>query len=114
MRGAGFELLYRFRYNCTVSYVIQQSVSFAAWRARLKDLRAATAIRRRIERAQAGNLGDVKPVQGDVSEMRIDVGPGYRLYFTIRERVVVFLLTGGSKSTQVADIRRAVQMAREI
>ena len=49
-----------------------------------------------------------------VSEMRIDIGPGYRLYFTIRDEVVVFLLTGGSKSTQSADIRRAVKMAREI
>ena len=106
--------LYRIRYNWLVSYVIQQTVTFAKWRASLKDLRAATAIRRRIERAQAGNLGDFKPVQGDVSEMRIDVGPGYRLYFTIRDGVVVFLLTGGSKSTQSADIRRAVKMAREI
>ena len=107
-------LLYRIRYNWPVCYVIRQTVAFARWRASLKDLRAATAIRRRLERAQAGNLGDFKPVQGDVSEMRIDVGPGYRLYFTIRDRVVVFLLTGGSKSTQSADIRRAVKMAREI
>jgi putative addiction module killer protein len=66
-----------------VNGVIQQTVAFAKWRASLKDQQAATAIRRRIERAQAGHLGDFKPVQGDVPEMRIDVGPGYRLYFTL-------------------------------
>jgi putative addiction module killer protein len=97
-----------------VCFVIQQTVTFAKWRAGLKALRATTAIRRRLERAQASNLGDFKPVLGDVSEMRSDVGPGYRLYFTIRDRVVVFLWMGGSKSTQSADIRRAVKMAREI
>lgn len=63
---------------------------------------------------RAGHLGDVKPVRGDVSEMRVDIGPGYRLYFTIRERMVVFLLIGGDKSTQSADIRRAVRMSKEI
>ncbi|WP_340121430.1 type II toxin-antitoxin system RelE/ParE family toxin [Methylobacter svalbardensis] len=61
-----------------------------------------------------GNLGDVKPVGGDVSEMRVDVGAGYRVYFTLRGGVVVVLLAGGDKSTQQADIKRAVELAKEI
>lgn len=96
------------------TYIVQQLESFAEWRRGLRDLRAATAIRRRIERAEAGNLGDVKPVGEGVSEMRIDVGAGYRVYFTIRERVVLFLLVGGDKSSQVADIRRAIALSKEI
>ena len=96
--------------NC----VVQQTEDVAQWRAGLKDLRAATAIRRRLERAAAGNLGDVNAVGEGVSEMRIGLGAGYRLYYTVRERVVVFLLVGGVKSTQTADIRRAIDMAKEI
>jgi putative addiction module killer protein len=96
------------------TYIIQQIESFAEWRRSLRDLRAATAIRRRIERAEAGNLGDVKPVGEGVSEMRIDVGAGYRVYFTTRERVMLFLLAGGDKSTQDADIRRAIALSKEI
>ena len=94
--------------------MVQQTEGFAQWRAGIRDLRAATAIRRRLERAAAGNLGDVKSVSEGVSEMRIDLGAGYRLYYTVRERVVVFLLVGGVKSTQAADIRRAIAMAKEI
>lgn len=97
-----------------VEYLIQQTEDFADWRAGIKDRVAATAILRRMDRAQAGNLGDVKPVGGGVSEMRVDVGAGYRLYFTIRDRKVLFLLAGGDKSTQKADIRRAIEIAREI
>lgn len=97
-----------------MNFVVQQTEDFVHWRKSLRDLRAATAIRRRLERAQAGNLGDVKAVGDGVSEMRIDVGAGYRLYYTVRERVVVFLLLGGVKSTQAADIRKAQAMAKEI
>lgn len=96
------------------TYIIQQVESFAEWRRSLRDVRAATAIRRRIERAEMGNLGDVKSIGEGVSEMRIDVGAGYRVYFTIRERVMVFLLAGGDKSTQDADIRRAIALSKEI
>ena len=77
-----------------MSYLIEQTKGFAEWRASLKNLMAATAIRRRLERAQAGNLGDFKAVGESVSEMRIDIGPGYRLYFTVRQMQVVFLLIG--------------------
>lgn len=97
-----------------MNFVIQQTEDFADWRKGLKDLRAATAIRRRLERAQAGNLGDVKTVGEGVSEMRIDVGAGYRLYYTVRDRVIVFLLVGGVKATQTTDILKAQALAKEI
>ena len=96
-----------------MAYLIEQTEGFAKWRAGLKDLKAATAIRRRLERAQAGNLGDTKTVGEGVSEIRLDVGPGYRLYYTIRQMRVVFLLVGGTKSSQQADIQNAIQLAKE-
>jgi putative addiction module killer protein len=77
-------------------------------------LRAKVAIARRIDRAATGNLGDAKSVGDGVSEMRLDVGAGYRVYFTIRNGAVVILLAGGDKSSQSADIRRAQKMAKEV
>ncbi|MDP1657870.1 MAG: type II toxin-antitoxin system RelE/ParE family toxin [Methylotenera sp.] len=97
-----------------MNYIVEQTEAFAKWHSALRDLRAKTAIARRIDRAEHGNLGDVKPVGGDVSEMRVDVGAGYRVYFTLRGGVVVVLLAGGDKSTQQADIKRAVELAKEI
>jgi putative addiction module killer protein len=94
-------------------YVIQQTESFEAWYDSIKDLRAKVAIARRIERAENGNLGDVKPVGAGVSEMRIDIGAGYRVYFTMREKIMVILLAGGTKSTQQTDIKKAISMAKE-
>jgi putative addiction module killer protein len=64
--------------------------------------------------AGRGNFGDVKPVGGGASEMRLNVGPGYRLYFTKRGHDVILLLCGGTKGSQQRDIRRAVQMARDL
>ena len=97
-----------------MNYIVEQTESFAKWHFALRDLRARTAISRRIERAENGNLGDIKPVGGDVSEMRIDVGAGYRVYFTLRGGLFVLLLAGGDKSTQQADIQRAVKLAKEV
>ncbi len=97
-----------------MNYIVEQTESFAKWHSALRDLRARTAISRRIERAENGNLGDIKPVGGDVSEMRIDVGAGYRVYFTLRGGLFVLLLAGGDKSTQQADIQRAVKLAKEV
>jgi putative addiction module killer protein len=71
------------------------------------------AIARRIERAENGNLGDVKPVGAGVSEMRIDMGAGYRVYFTMREKIMVILLAGGTKSSQQTDIKKAIELAKE-
>jgi putative addiction module killer protein len=71
-------------------------------------------IRIRIDRLSMGNPGDVEPVREGVSEMRINYGPGYRLYFVQRGKTVVLLLCGGDKRTQARDIKRAIEMAREI
>ncbi|MDR2032023.1 MAG: restriction endonuclease subunit S [Azoarcus sp.] len=87
-----------------MNYIVRQTEGFAAWREALRDRRARIAIERRIEHMEAGNPGDVEPVGDGVSEMRVDVGAGYRLYFTTRNRTVVFLLCGGDKSTQKQDI----------
>ena len=77
-------------------------------------MRAKARILVRLESARLGNLGDVRSVGGGISEMRVDVGAGYRMYFTRRQRLVLILLCGGDKSTQPRDITRAKQMAHEI
>lgn len=97
-----------------MGYLIQQTEGFSKWLLALRDLRGQLALGRRIDRAAVGNLGDVKSVGGGVSEMRVDVGPGYRVYFTVRGRSVLFLLVGGNKSTQQADIQNAIALAKEI
>jgi putative addiction module killer protein len=97
-----------------VPYIIQQTELFASWHRGLRDLRARIAIARRLDRAAAGNLGDVKSVGEGVSEMRIDVGAGYRVYFMMRGGVIVILLCGGEKKTQRRDIQRAAQLAKEV
>ena len=97
-----------------MAYLVKQTETFVAWHQRLKDRAARIAIARRLENVEAGTLGDVKPVGGGVSELRVSIGPGYRLYFTMRRGVVVVLLCGGDKGTQDADIRRARKMAEEI
>ncbi|MDR0458637.1 MAG: type II toxin-antitoxin system RelE/ParE family toxin [Burkholderiaceae bacterium] len=93
-----------------MNYIIRQTEAFAAWRAAMRDMVAATAIRR----MELGNFGDVKSVGEGVSEARVDVGAGYRLYFTVRDLSVVFLLRGGDKSTQDADIKAAKKLAKEL
>ncbi|WLG94197.1 type II toxin-antitoxin system RelE/ParE family toxin [Pseudomonas sp. FP198] len=97
-----------------MNYLIQQTQTFSAWHSSIRDLRAKIAIARRIDRAAAGNLGDVKAVGDGISELRVDVGAGYRVYFTMRGGVVIVLLAGGDKSSQNADIRRAKKLAKEI
>lgn len=97
-----------------MNYLIEKTESFAKWYTNLRDIKAKAAIFRRIERAENGNLGDIKSVGGGVSEMRIDVGAGYRVYFTLRGGELVILLAGGDKSTQQADIDRAIKLAKEV
>ena len=97
-----------------MDYVIKQTETFAKWLLSIKDLRAQLAVARRIERASAGNFGDIKSVGEGVRDMRIDMGAGYRVYFTVRQRKLVFLLAGGNKSTQSIDIRKAIALAKEI
>jgi putative addiction module killer protein len=84
------------------------------WFDGLRDERARARIRIRIDRLSSGNPGDVEPVGEGVFEMRIDYGPGYRLYFVQRGKMVVILLCGGDKRTQARDIKRAVEKAREV
>ncbi|UCV14115.1 type II toxin-antitoxin system RelE/ParE family toxin [Quatrionicoccus australiensis] len=93
---------------------IIQSETFARWLGKLKDRSAVMRINARLRRlTETGNFGDVKPVREGVSEMRIDYGPGYRLYFVQNGPVLVVLLAGGDKNTQDADIKRAIDISKE-
>ena len=92
---------------------IRQTDAFRAWLTGLRDTRAKARIANRIRRIAFGNPGDVKPVGAGVSEMRIDEGPGYRVYFVQRGTVLVVLLCGGTKSRQQADIEQAKRLAEE-
>jgi putative addiction module killer protein len=92
---------------------IRQSRSFLNWRAGLKDKIAQKRIAARIDRLAFGLMGDVKPVGGGVSELRLDFGPGYRLYFLQQSSLLIILLCGGDKASQQLDIKLAQQMARE-
>ena len=80
----------------------------------LKDERASARIDIRLRRLELGNFGDVKPVGSGVTELRIDYGPGYRVYFVTRGTMLVILLCGGDKRTQGPDIKQAVKMAAEL
>jgi putative addiction module killer protein len=95
-------------------YQIQQTDVFAKWLSGLRDVRAKARIVARLDSARLGNLGDAVSVGDGVSEIRVDVGAGYRVYFTRRQRVVVILLCGGEKSTQTKDIARAKLIAKAI
>ena len=91
---------------------IRKTEVFARWLDDLRDLRARARIQARIERLATGNPGDVQPVGEGVSELRIDYGPGYRVYFKKRGRALITLLAGGDKSSQAKDIKIALRLAR--
>ena len=95
-------------------FTVRQTEEFVAWLDDLKDRKAQIRIAARLRQAEAGNLGDWQPIEGEVSEMRVHYGPGFRLYFVRRGRVVVVLLNAGDKSTQRRDIRRAVKLSSEL
>ena len=86
---------------------------FDEWLRALRDRRAVTRITARIDRLASGNPGDVKPIGSGLSEMRIDHGPGYRVYFMRRGPIVIVLLCGGDKATQQRDIEKAKALAAE-
>ena len=92
---------------------VVQSATFAKWLSKLDDRRARARVQVRIDRLTLGNPGDVKPVGNGISEMRIDHGPGYRIYFLQRGPIIVVLLCGGTKRTQRTDIRRAIEIAND-
>jgi len=90
-----------------------KSATFDRWLSGLKDSRARARIAARLDRLALGNPGDVKPVGDGVSELRIDYGPGYRVYFMQRGPVVIVLLCGGDKRMQSTDIKRAIAIAKD-
>ena len=90
-----------------------RSATFSSWLAALRDRQARARILARLDRLAAGNPGDVKPVGEGISEMRIDHGPGYRVYFMRRGSLVIVLLCGGDKSTQTRDISEARRIASD-
>lgn len=87
---------------------------FDAWFARLRDAKARVRIQVRIDRLSMGNPGDVRPVGEGVSELRIDYGPGYRVYYVQRGSVLVVMLCGGDKSSQSSDIKQAKAIAAQL
>lgn len=99
-----------------MSFVIEirQTKEYENWFAKLKDRQARARVDIRIRRLSFGNPGDVKPVGEGVSELRIDYGPGYRIYLTQRSQQLIFLLAGGDKRTQSQDIALAQKLAKQI
>jgi len=88
--------------------------AFDVWLSNLKDKVGRARIIHRVRSAEHGNFGDCEPVGEGVSEMRVHVGPGYRIYYTRRGEVIYLLLVGGDKSSQKRDIKRAIEMARAL
>jgi putative addiction module killer protein len=93
---------------------IRKTETFARWIDNLRDVRARARIQVRIERLAIGHAGDTKPVGEGVSEMRIDYGPGYRVYLKKQGRTVAILLAGGDKRSQIKDIKTALRLARNL
>ena len=93
---------------------IRKTESFAKWIDGLRDIRARARVLARIQRLACGNFGDAKPVGEGVSELRIDYGPGYRVYYKRQGKQLVVLLAGGDKRTQKCDIEKALRLAREL
>jgi putative addiction module killer protein len=92
---------------------LKQTETFRKWRTRLRDERARALIASRLDRLAFGNAGDVKPVGQGISELRVDYGPGYRVYFLRRGSEIIILLCGGDKSTQAADIKTAKRLVED-
>jgi putative addiction module killer protein len=95
-------------------YTVLQTDEFQAWLDELTDIRAQIRIAARLRLVEAGSLGDWASVGGLVSELRIDFGPGYRLYFTRRGNLLIVMLAGGDKSSQKRDIKRAQRIASSL
>mgnify|MGYP001425778466 CR=1 FL=1 len=98
----------------TTGFTVVEHPQFRAFMGSLRDAVARAAIVGRIKRMQAGNFGDWASVGGELNELRIDVGAGWRVYYVRRGRLVIVLLTGGAKKTQDKDIRRASRLAAEL
>ena len=97
-----------------MKYEILSTQIFDDWLDGLKDIRAKAKLNTRISRTQTGNFGDWKTEAGEIRAMRIDYGPGYRIYYVMRGNKIVFLLCGGDKHTQTTDIKKAMKLAKEV
>ncbi|MCX7627309.1 MAG: type II toxin-antitoxin system RelE/ParE family toxin [Methylophilaceae bacterium] len=93
---------------------IRKTDEYATWIDGLRDLQARARILAKVERLRQGNPGDIKPVGSGVSELRIDYGPGYRVYFTQRGSRLIVLLAGGDKHSQESDIKTALKLAKHL
>jgi len=93
---------------------LRKTAVFASWLDGVRDIRARARIQARLDRLAEGNPGDVKPIGEGVSELKINYGPGYRVYFKARGREVIILLAGGDKRTQAKDIKSALRLARNL
>lgn len=94
-------------------FEVRETPTFSTWLRGLRDDRAVVRITTRLDRLKLGNVGDAKALGGGVNELRIDYGPGYRVYYCQRGRLLVLLLCGGDKRTQDKDIKRARELAEE-
>lgn len=94
-------------------FVIEETAAYRRWFRSLRDKQARGRIRARVRRLQAGHPGDARHVGSGVVEMRVDYGPGYRVYYCRRGQSVVVLLAGGDKGSQARDIKRAIRLADE-
>ena len=95
-------------------FEVRKTAAYAKWLDGLRDVRARARVLTRVERLRVGNQGDVRPVGEGVSELRIDYGPGYRVYFKRQRGMVVLLLAGGDKGSQRRDIETALRLARNL
>lgn len=107
------QLRYRMEYTLKVYETPSGAQPLMDWLRELRDQKARTAIRMRLDRMQLGNFGYCEPVGEGVSEMKVDLGPGYRVYFGMIGRTIVLLLCGGDKKSQDKDIRRALDFFRD-
>lgn len=97
-----------------MKYTIKETEVFNKWLFKLKDIKGKVSIIRRIDRMKKGNFGDHKGLGDEVSELRITVGAGYRVYYTVKDGEIILLLVGGDKSTQKSDIQKAKELAKEL
>jgi putative addiction module killer protein len=106
------DIKYLLGYN-KFMYLVKQTNLFSKWLSKLKDIKGKVSILRRVDRMRVGHFGDYKPVGNGISELRIQTGPGYRVYYTQKDDEIIVLLVGGDKSSQRDDIKKANEILKE-